>query len=36
MDFVEPGLVSVEEWRPEPNTVDEGQSAIYGAVARKP
>jgi hypothetical protein len=36
MDFVEPGLVPLEEWRPEPDTVDEGQSAMYGAVGCKP
>jgi hypothetical protein len=35
MDLVEPGLVPVEEWRAEPDTVDEGQSAIYGAVGRR-
>src|ERR1700761_1562966 len=34
-DFVEPGLVSVEEWRPDPDAVDEGKSSIYGAVGRK-
>jgi hypothetical protein len=36
MDLVEPGLVPVEDWRPEPGTVDAGESAIYGAVGRKP
>jgi hypothetical protein len=34
-DFVAPGLVSVEEWRPDPGAVDEGKSSIYGAVGRK-
>jgi len=34
-DLVEPGLVPVEEWRPEPGTADEGKSAIWGAVGRK-
>jgi S-adenosyl methyltransferase len=34
-DFVQPGLVSVEEWRPDPDAVDEGKSSIYGAVGRK-
>jgi hypothetical protein len=35
-DLVEPGLVPVEDWRPEPGTVDAGKSSIYGAVGRKP
>ena len=35
MDFVEPGLVRVEEWRPSPVAADEGKSTVYGAVARK-
>ena len=35
MDLVEPGLVPVEDWRPEPGTVDAGTSSIYGAVGRK-
>jgi hypothetical protein len=34
-DLVEPGLVPVEEWRPEPGTGDMGKSAIWGAVGRK-
>jgi hypothetical protein len=34
-DFVEPGLVSVEEWRQEPDAVREGKSSIYGGVGRK-
>jgi hypothetical protein len=33
-DLVEPGLVPVEEWRPEPGP-DEGESAVWGAVGRK-
>jgi len=36
MDLVEPGLVPVEDWRPEPGTVDAGTSALYGGVGRKP
>ena len=34
-DLVEPGLVRVEEWRPEPGA-DAGQSVLWGAVGRKP
>ena len=35
MDLVEPGLVPVEKWRPEPGTVDAGKSAVWGGVGRK-
>jgi len=35
MDLVEPGLVPVEDWRPEPHLVDAGRSSIYGGVGRK-
>ena len=35
MDLVEPGLVPVEDWRPEPGTPDEGKSIGWCAVARK-
>jgi hypothetical protein len=35
MDLVEPGLVRVEDWRPSPAAAGEGQSTVYGAVARK-
>jgi hypothetical protein len=34
-DLVEPGLVPVEEWRPEPGTGDEGRSSLWCAVGRK-
>jgi len=34
-DLVEPGLVPVQEWRPEPGTDREGNSALWGAVGRK-
>ena len=36
-DLVDPGLVLVEEWRPEPGTVAvaAGKSAMWGAVGRK-
>ncbi|MGH3280663.1 MAG: SAM-dependent methyltransferase [Trebonia sp.] len=34
-DLVEPGVVLVEEWRPEPGTVHDGMSAVWGAVGRK-
>jgi hypothetical protein len=35
MDLVEPGIVPVEEWRPDPFAGDEGSSTVWGAVARK-
>ncbi|HEX7162875.1 MAG TPA: SAM-dependent methyltransferase [Trebonia sp.] len=35
LDLIEPGLVPVEEWRPEPGTTDEGKSIGWCAVARK-
>jgi hypothetical protein len=34
-DLVDPGLVPVEEWRPEPGPVAPGKSAVWGAVGRK-
>jgi trans-aconitate methyltransferase len=35
-DLVEPGLVPVEEWRPEPGgTGEAGQSRVWGAAGRK-
>jgi hypothetical protein len=34
-DLVEPGLVRVEEWRPEPGAGDAGQSFIWAAMGRK-
>jgi SAM-dependent methyltransferase len=34
-DLVEPGLVRVEEWRPEPGTDKAGKSSGWGAVGRK-
>jgi hypothetical protein len=33
-DLVEPGLVPVEEWRPEPGA-DKRKSAVWGAIGRK-
>jgi trans-aconitate methyltransferase len=35
MELVAPGLVPVEEWRPDPATASAGTSAVYGAVGRK-
>jgi S-adenosyl methyltransferase len=35
-DLVEPGLVRVEEWRPEPKSGDTRGSFIWSAVGRKP
>jgi SAM-dependent methyltransferase len=34
-DLVEPGLVRVEEWRPEPGTAGPGTSSLWGAAGRK-
>jgi S-adenosyl methyltransferase len=34
-DLVEPGLVRVEEWRPDPGAGDQGRSYIWAAVGRK-
>jgi hypothetical protein len=34
-DLVEPGLVRVEEWRPEPAPGDAGRSSLWCAVGRK-
>lgn len=35
-DLVEPGLVPVEEWRPDPAEGDAGKSYMWSAVGRKP
>jgi hypothetical protein len=35
-DLVDPGLVRVEEWRPDPGTTDERKFAGWAAVGRKP
>jgi hypothetical protein len=35
MDVVAPGLVPVEQWRPDPAMANAGTSAVYGAVGRK-
>jgi hypothetical protein len=34
-DLVEPGIVRVEEWHPEPGTGDANKSCLWGAVGRK-
>ncbi|HEX7160056.1 MAG TPA: SAM-dependent methyltransferase, partial [Trebonia sp.] len=34
-DLVEPGLVRVGEWRPEPGTGETGGSPLWSAVGRK-
>ena len=36
LELVEPGLVRVEEWRPEPGKRAADTSALWSAVARKP
>ena len=35
MDLVEPGLVRLTEWRPDPATGDAGEGTLWCAVARK-
>jgi hypothetical protein len=35
LDLVEPGMVPIEDWRPEPGTAETGKSALWGAVGRK-
>jgi hypothetical protein len=35
LDLVEPGLVPVEQWRPDPGSGKPDNSAMWGAVARK-
>jgi S-adenosyl methyltransferase len=35
LDLVEPGLVPLEEWRPDPGTADTGKSTLWCAVGRK-
>jgi hypothetical protein len=35
MDLAAPGLVRVEDWRPEPGTADVGESPLWCAVGRK-
>jgi hypothetical protein len=35
IDLVGPGIVSVEEWRPEPGMADTGKSTLWCAVGRK-
>jgi hypothetical protein len=35
MDLVEPGIVPLEEWRPDPGATDIGKSTLWCAVGRK-
>jgi S-adenosyl methyltransferase len=35
MDLVEPGLVRVDDWRPDPGAADTPRAAMWAAVARK-
>jgi len=35
MELVEPGLVRIEEWRPDPDSVNDYKSTAWGAVGRK-
>ena len=34
-DLLEPGIVRLEEWRPEPGTGDGGRSSLWAAAGRK-
>jgi hypothetical protein len=38
LDLVEPGIVPVSQWRPDPGETvpDAGEVGVWGAVARKP
>ncbi|HVT66356.1 MAG TPA: SAM-dependent methyltransferase, partial [Trebonia sp.] len=33
--LIEPGLVPVNEWHPEPGTIGQGPSSVWGAIGRK-
>ena len=35
MELVEPGLVRIEEWRPDPGSVSDYKSTAWAAVGRK-
>jgi len=36
LDLVEPGIVPLQDWRPEPGAANTGKSAMWCAVGRKP
>ena len=36
LEFVEPGLVPITQWRPDPTPFDPPQVAVFGAIGRKP
>jgi len=36
MDLIEPGVVRVEEWRPDHDSAERGTSTLWCAVGRKP
>ncbi len=36
LDLVEPGIVPLQDWRPEPGTASTGKSAMWCAVGRRP
>jgi S-adenosyl methyltransferase len=36
MDLIDPGLVRVEEWNPDPDPTETGRSTLWCALARKP
>jgi hypothetical protein len=36
LDLVEPGIVPLQDWRPEPGAASTGKSAMWCAVGRKP
>jgi hypothetical protein len=36
LDLMEPGIVPLQDWRPEPGAANPGASAMWCAVGRKP
>jgi hypothetical protein len=36
LDLLEPGIVPLQDWRPEPGAVSGDKSAMWCAVGRKP
>ncbi len=36
LDLLEPGIVPLQDWRPEPGAVSADKSAMWCAVGRKP
>ena len=36
LDLIDPGIVRVEQWHPDPNPGETGDSTLWCAVGRKP